>query len=172
MQSLQNLLLPFLPSFLPPFLPLHFSFLLLFPSSSASLSFSNSLGLTSISATCSLRLGNTPVLHLSGYFSRQNDLQQCKVTLRKKKLESLKKHIFYLHQGEHFEKEGLISFSKYSAPLRDRMLCYVGIYKSILHQKRVTEKSIITAFEYEGSPSAFSTIEVPSVPSAAKTLGA
>lgn len=86
----------FLPSslpttFLPPFFPLHFFFLLLFPSSSASLSFSNSLGLTFISATCSLRLGNTPVLHLSGYFSRPNELQQCKVTLRKKKLESLEK---------------------------------------------------------------------------------
>lgn len=58
----------FLPSSLPttflppPFFPLHFFLPFYFsPPPSASLSFSNSLGLTFISATCSLRLGNTPV---------------------------------------------------------------------------------------------------------------
>ena len=47
---------------------------------------------------------------------------------KKKKETSLwKKNIFHLHQGEHFEKEVLITFSKYTTPVRDRMLCYVGI---------------------------------------------
>ena len=71
----------FSPSFLPSSLPPPFpppSFHFIFSSFYFSphplppfLFFFNSFGLTFISATCSLRLGNTRILHLSGYFSDQ-----------------------------------------------------------------------------------------------------
>lgn len=85
----------FSPSFLPPSLPPPFpppSFHFIFSSFYFSphplppfLFFFNSLGLTFISATCSLRLGNTRILHLSGYFSDQISSSNASWLWKKKK---------------------------------------------------------------------------------------